>query len=328
MQIGLFQDQEIPIEFVCVPWLEMLSSLHVLADPRHHQERKSWVEKTEKRMSDELRDGLFLYGRRTDLWLIPMEFGHETWLTGYDIPTVTEKISRYPLSRWNELFRCHGTGITFEDKKFIIWILKQYYQEIFEREFLFLRPFMVRMLQKELELCRNWGIERWAMRLHNRLEVDEGTFIFHKDRDFRYRLCSPEKKEPGNGEVNKIIVTLSTFLSPHLMLYEQDHILWLTKTVRMEPKKDEVPGDLLLLFKALGDETRLKILRELSKSPDSTQRLSEKLHITEAGVSKQLKILTEAGLVYKVRHGKYVLYFVEEQSVDSIPYRYSEFHCD
>ena len=112
------------------------------------------------------------------------------------------------------------------------------------------------------------------------------------------------------------------------MLYGHDHVLWLTKTFRMEPKKDEVPENLLLLFKALGDEMRLKILRELSKCPESTQKLSEKLHITEAGISKQLKILCEAGLVYKVRHGKYVIYFAEKQSVDSIPYRYSEFHCD
>ena len=59
--------------------------------------------------------------------------------------------------------------------------------------------------------------------------------------------------------------------------------------------------DLLKCMNALGDATRLKILRALRREPASTQKIAADLQITQAAVSKQLKLLLEAGLVKKTR---------------------------
>ena len=121
------------------------------------------------------------------------------------------------------------------------------------------------------------------------------------------------------------MITASTFVSPHLLMHEEKGILYLTVLVAVEERKNIVPSDLVSLMKALGDETRLKNLQEINKKPASTQSLATKLQITEAGISKQLKILYEAGLVYKRRQGNYILYHMNRTAIDFIPYTLYEY---
>jgi len=59
---------------------------------------------------------------------------------------------------------------------------------------------------------------------------------------------------------------------------------------------------------AIADATRLTLLRLVADRPRSTRELSELLSLSEAGVSKHLKRLAEAGLVLGERRGYYVMY--------------------
>jgi DNA-binding transcriptional ArsR family regulator len=62
------------------------------------------------------------------------------------------------------------------------------------------------------------------------------------------------------------------------------------------------------MFKALADPTRLRIVRLLHAQPHCTQQLAPALGISEAAVSKQLKLLTEAGCITAERSGSFVFY--------------------
>ena len=59
--------------------------------------------------------------------------------------------------------------------------------------------------------------------------------------------------------------------------------------------------------------------------PDSTQHLAKKLGISEAAVSKQLKVLSAGGLVNKTRKGNYMIYSVDETALDFLTYRIYEY---
>jgi DNA-binding transcriptional ArsR family regulator len=63
-------------------------------------------------------------------------------------------------------------------------------------------------------------------------------------------------------------------------------------------------------LKALGEETRLRILRAVSDNPLDVSQLSERLHVTPYNVSKHLRILRVAGLLQVQREGKRRLYSV------------------
>ena len=59
---------------------------------------------------------------------------------------------------------------------------------------------------------------------------------------------------------------------------------------------------------AIADATRLTMLRLVAEQPRSTRELSALLGLSEAGVSKHLHRLADAGLVEGARRGYYVLY--------------------
>ncbi|MDA8235671.1 MAG: metalloregulator ArsR/SmtB family transcription factor [Clostridia bacterium] len=65
-------------------------------------------------------------------------------------------------------------------------------------------------------------------------------------------------------------------------------------------------------FKALGDETRLKIIRMLSEKEMCVCEIIDQLELSQPAVSHHLKILRQAGLVKDSKEGKWVFYTLEE----------------
>jgi DNA-binding transcriptional ArsR family regulator len=63
-------------------------------------------------------------------------------------------------------------------------------------------------------------------------------------------------------------------------------------------------------LKALGEETRLRILRLLFKEQLSVNGISERLRVSQYNVSKHLRIMREAGLLETEKRGKQRLYSV------------------
>src|SRR5689334_12060148 len=68
--------------------------------------------------------------------------------------------------------------------------------------------------------------------------------------------------------------------------------------------------DCIAALKALGEETRLRILRLLFKDPLSVNEISERLKVSQYNVSKHLRIMREAGLLESAKQGKQRLYVV------------------
>lgn len=61
-------------------------------------------------------------------------------------------------------------------------------------------------------------------------------------------------------------------------------------------------------MKALGEESRLRIIRLLMKRQSSVNELADALGITQYNVSKHLRVLREAGLIEQEKHGQQRLY--------------------
>ena len=72
---------------------------------------------------------------------------------------------------------------------------------------------------------------------------------------------------------------------------------------------------ILKVFKALSDETRLRILNLLLERECSVCEVVQAMRISQTRASRNLGILHDAGLL-KVRHeGLWVLYSIDEESV-------------
>lgn len=70
-----------------------------------------------------------------------------------------------------------------------------------------------------------------------------------------------------------------------------------------------------MLFKALSDETRLKILQALSEREMYAELLAERLKLTSATVSFHMKKLLGAGLVRARREQYYTIYSLQEEAL-------------
>ena len=60
------------------------------------------------------------------------------------------------------------------------------------------------------------------------------------------------------------------------------------------------------VFHALADPTRRAVLRELTRGRRSVGQLAEPFPMSFAAVTKHIQVLEKAGLVRKVRQGKFV----------------------
>ncbi len=64
-------------------------------------------------------------------------------------------------------------------------------------------------------------------------------------------------------------------------------------------------ADAALLFAALGDRTRLALLRQLSEAgPASISALADNFRVSRQAVTKHLQLLAAAGIIYGKRAGR------------------------
>lgn len=67
------------------------------------------------------------------------------------------------------------------------------------------------------------------------------------------------------------------------------------------------------LFKALGDETRIKILMIISRRIICQRGISKQLQISDSAVSQHIKILKEANILKGYKDGYFVFYQINTE---------------
>lgn len=74
--------------------------------------------------------------------------------------------------------------------------------------------------------------------------------------------------------------------------------------------------NLVKVFKALSDETRLNILILVSNRNICQKGVSKYLGISDSAVSQHIKVLKDAGIITGCKEGYYVLYHINEGVFD------------
>lgn len=75
---------------------------------------------------------------------------------------------------------------------------------------------------------------------------------------------------------------------------------------------------LVKVFKALGEPTRLKIIKMLFLQSMCVCELSEVLDMLQPRISQHLKILKEAGLIREKKEGYWVCYSLDKEKLQGI----------
>ena len=78
--------------------------------------------------------------------------------------------------------------------------------------------------------------------------------------------------------------------------------------------------DLVKVFKALSDETRLKILLIISKRTICQKGISRHLGISDSAVSQHIKVLKESGIVTGIKQGYSVIYVINDDCFKEVKF--------
>lgn len=88
--------------------------------------------------------------------------------------------------------------------------------------------------------------------------------------------------------------------------------------VKKNMPEEEKLYDLVELFKALGDNTRIKILYALLSAEMCVCDIAALLGMTQSAISHQLRVLKQSRLVKYRREGKIVYYSLDDEHVKHI----------
>lgn len=77
-------------------------------------------------------------------------------------------------------------------------------------------------------------------------------------------------------------------------------------------------NNLSKIFKALGDENRLRILRMLQSEERCACMLLDEMHITQPTLSHHMKILCDANLVLGRKEGKWMHYALNKEQFQQL----------
>ncbi|MHB1393240.1 MAG: ArsR/SmtB family transcription factor [Clostridia bacterium] len=316
MILSFKQDGHLTLEFVYSPFFEMLCSLHVLVKPEHHLERLDWAANMKAGMPRGLYEELMYFGKNSDKWCGAMDlYDVSDSIVDLNVIAVLDAVSAMDSGEFFKVLS-NGEGsvsVPQDGENFrrrFNACLKAYYFQFFENELKYMEPLLIRILKKQVAVCDEIGVREYIKTIHSRIEVTEDKLIFYKYKTFFFDF----------EKIRKITIKISSFINPHLLVGMNDpsHIQ-LTFRAHLQEAVPEVPLDLYKTMRALGDDTRLRILRIIHQKQSSTQSLAAELKLTEACISKHLKVLFEADLLYKHRKGNYIYYLMKTMQLDRIP---------
>ncbi len=194
----------------------------------------------------------------------------------------------------------------------LVALLERYWEEAFESEWRRLEPALSAAVAESERLVAATGP----------LAFLESVPDLRRDGDTLVRR-SPHEHLVEVSPENPLLLVPSAYVWPHVRANCDPPwpivVMYAAPFVLREAARHAVPSALVQTFRAAGDETRLRILKLVGERPRPTEELAPLVNLSEPALSRQLRILHEAGLVRPQRNGYYVLYALEREALEAMP---------
>ncbi|MBS4172670.1 DUF5937 family protein [Bacillus sp. FJAT-49736] len=333
---------------------ETLLALHVFVDCKHHPLHIPWVLNARKKVHTALKEEIesfsILYKRpivtfwdnhsnttfttfERELDLLaqkPIEFYSSTVMgiilndraaDEMNIHQVEQKFSDIALKRYPE----SGQVITEllnnpeKNRARFIRMLEDFWKVCLEEEW----PRIEELFVNDISLRGTTLLKEGPLQLLSSLSPE--IAVYPSENKAVIRRVS--KDYIFIDEQEELFLTPSYFAWPHLFV-KRDKPIGINYSImenQLEAAKPIPPEELIKFLRAIGDFTRLQIVKYLADRPRSTRELAGLIGVTEGAISKHLKQLGEAGLITAKRDSYYVFYQLIEQPLKDFPNGLSKF---
>jgi DNA-binding transcriptional ArsR family regulator len=325
-------------------------SLHVLVEPKHHPLQHPWVRRMQKlppSLKREISDFSFAYRIQVPDLLAPspdqelrsfedelaafleldedtiaLEFSRPMWDHGgrrdsapLQRPQIQKRIAM--------MARAYGAdhriaALVHDDPlelgRRFAYLVSAYWEAAFAEEWERIEPLLADTVTAAGRRIASDGFYGFARSVSRQLRVDEDGEEFGVDLPHDHRVAVTSDRP--------LLLVPSVYVWPHVQINCDEP--WPLNVVYPAPFLSEnarppLPStELVQLLRSLGDHTRLRALKLIAERPRSTQELAPLVGISEAGLSKHLRQLTEAGLLESRREGYYVLYSLVPERIEPL----------
>jgi DNA-binding transcriptional ArsR family regulator len=338
------------IAFSYSPLLEAVLSLHVVTEPKHHPLQHRWVRKARTlpaALRREIAAFSFAYSAFVPEFLMPSpatgyhafeddlqalgQLDEETLALGFLRPLYDHRGERDPRLLEDRRVREHVAArvasiggdvelatLIFESPSELVArfaaFLSDYWEAAFEDEWTALEPRLADTVVEAGRRIASDGVYVYLTGLSPQLLIEPGKQEIRRELPHEHTVeISPEAA---------LMLVPSAFVWPHVRL--NCDAPWPPTIVYPAPfslaqGRSKLPNEEVVhVLRALADETRLRALKLIAAGARSTQELAPLVGISEAGLSKHLRLLARAGLVQGRRDGYYVLYSLEPERIATL----------
>lgn len=323
------------------PALEAVLSLHVLVEPKHHPVQHEWV-RAMRRLSPALKREIdafaFAYRAYFPEFFFPspagelLDFESELRrLRSLDERSVRREFAVPlvgPEAGNPEPKRLYERAVAESDEALarllvddprgllerFVAMLERYWQEAFADEWTRIEPELAASVTEAGRVIAAGGVYSLLRGLWPEVRSDREAGRFSLDR--------PHDHEVEVGVDDVLMLAPSVYVWPHVRvncdLPWPFGLVFPASSIIREARPRIPPAQLVGVLRALSDDTRLRALKLVAERPRSTQELAPLVGVTQAALSKHLRILADAGLVERHREGYYVLYRLVPEQVAAL----------
>ena len=318
------------VRVIYSPFRELLTSLHVLYNPAHHLTRLDWAKKTKEEITKQHWKIIQFFGEISNEWLNFLDLDDYLLLEEKHVEEAIERLRLLPEKQFLAflLGKHDYTDATVNQQKvlnkptyyrnLLCDLLYDYQQHYFARELYRMEPWLVKSVHELKKAIAENPYEAMNA-IHPRFKLDQRSVRFYKADTWMFAY----------EEIETLTIYPSSFIAPHLLVGLEApaiivylHVSFPNQTAISQ---DAVPLDLLSILAALGDKTRLQLLKQMAQHPFCTLQLSESTGLAKATISKHLKILEKAALIKGERHGHFVFYKTDLQKLDQLKVDLNQF---
>jgi DNA-binding transcriptional ArsR family regulator len=332
-------------------------SLHVLVEPKHHPLQHPWVRRARSlrpALKRAIAEFSFVYRRHVpslfgpspdaelrsfedelgrlrelDAATIALEFARPLYDHGgtQDASVLDHDEVRRTIVRRARIVGAdpYLATLTFEDPHELATrfteLLESYWEAAFAEEWERLEPFFADTITGVGRRIAADGFYQFVRGVSPRLRVDAEREEFGLDLPHDHGVAVTDDRP--------LLLVPSAYVWPHVHVNCDEP--WPLSVVYAAPFVTETSrpalpsAELVGVLRALSDHTRLRALKLIAEQSRSTQELAPLVGISEAGLSKHLRQLADAGIVQSRREGYYVLYSLVPDRIDALSTAVREF---
>lgn len=325
-------------------------SLHVVVEPKHHPLQHPWVRRMRKlrpSLKREIADFSFAYRtqvpdllapspnhqlgsfeeelaafRELDEETIALEFSRSLWdhegrrdTSHLERPEVQEYLAAAAVRQGADpkIARLVHDDPRALARRFAD-LVAEYWEQAFAEEWERIEPLLADTITEAGRRLAADGFYGFARSVSRQLRVDEAREEFGIDLPHEHRVEVTHDRP--------LLLVPSVYVWPHVQINCDEpwplNVIYPAPFLSEDARPPLPSNELVQLLRSLGDHTRLRALKLIAEQPRSTQELAPLVGISEAGLSKHLRQLADAGIVESRRDGYYVLYSLVPERIEPL----------